>query len=198
MTLLHRINSLGPAVAAALLLAIASFRGFVPAKTAGIDDYFASVRVAAERIPYRVGDWVGRDGTPSEAAQRLLKPNKIMHRDYYHPETGARVGLLVVHCGDVRDMLGHWPPNCYPATGWVEQNRSQTSFRKRGLTQPAMEYVFVRGTDSQSRVQQRIFNFFVLPNNDRDIVANMDGHAHRSGGSPRTRQRSSRSFFPRA
>jgi hypothetical protein len=174
MTMLHRINSLGPAVAAAMLLAIASFKGFVPARSAGVEEYFTGVRETVERIPYRIGDWVGRDGVPSEAAQRLLKPNKIMYRDYFNPNTGARIGLLVVHCGDVRDMLGHWPPNCYPATGWVEQGRSDSRFTRDGLVFPAKEYVFVRGTDSHSRVQQRIFNFFVLPNSDRDIVANMD------------------------
>lgn len=174
MRLLQRLNSFGPFVAFGLLVAIALFKGFVPAKTAGVDEYFEAVRISVERIPYRIGSWVGRDGVPSEAAQRLLKPNKIMHRDYIDPATGARVGLLVVHCGDVRDMLGHWPPNCYPANGWVEQGREDATFMMGGLTMPAKDYSFVRGADSLTRTHQRIFNFFVLPESDRDIVANMD------------------------
>lgn len=174
MSLRHRIMRTGPAVSAALLVFIALYRGFVPATTQGVDEYFARVREAIERVPYRIGPWIGRDGTPSEAARRLLQPNKIMQRDYTDPATGAQVSLLIVHCGDTRDMEGHWPPNCYPRAGWdlVTPGR-QATFTLGGVTYPATVYSFERGTSAASRARLTIFNFFVLPA-ENAIVSGMD------------------------
>ncbi len=175
MSVWTRLNRLGPAVSAVILIAIAVFRGFTPVEAAGIDEYFDEVRETVERIPYRIGPWIGRDGTPSESAQRLLKPNKIMQRDYTDPSTGAQVSLLIVHCGDTRDMEGHWPPNCYPRAGWDLASRpEEESFTLEGVTYPAMKYSFEKGTSVASRSRLEIVNFFVMPGEVRSIVAGMD------------------------
>ncbi len=170
-----RLNRLGPAVSAIILIAIVVFRGFTPVEAVGIDEYFDEVRRSVERIPYRIGPWIGRDGTPSESAQRLLKPNKIMQRDYTDPSTGAQVSLLIVHCGDTRDMEGHWPPNCYPRAGWdLSARPEEESFTLEGVTYPAMKYSFEKGTSVASRSRLEIVNFFVMPGEARAIVAGMD------------------------
>jgi EpsI family protein len=170
-----KINRLGPAVSAVILVVVVLYRGFTPVEATGIDDYFTDVRETIERIPYRIGPWIGRDGTPSESAQRLLKPNKIMQRDYTDPATGAQVSLLVVHCGDTRDMEGHWPPNCYPRAGWDQTGRSEdASVQVDGVRYPAKRYAFEKGTSVASRARLEILNFFVLPGEASAIVANMD------------------------
>ena len=57
------------------------------------------------------------DEVPPEA-QELLRPNAIFSRRFQRPgEIGVHV--LVVHCSDARDMIGHYPPICYPSSGWV-------------------------------------------------------------------------------
>lgn len=175
MNALLRFNRLGPFVSAALLVAVMVVRGFAPVATTGVDDYFDRVRETIERVPYRIGPWIGRDGVPSESAQRLLKPNKIMQRDYVDPSTGAQVSLLIVHCGDTRDMEGHWPPNCYPRAGWnLSAPAENGSFSIDGVTYPAKRYSFERGTSPIDRARLNIFNFFVLPGETSAIVADMD------------------------
>lgn len=170
-----RFNRAGPALSAAILLGVATFRGFTPVEAEGVDAYFTEVRESIERIPYRIGPWIGRDGMPSESAQRLLKPNKIMQRDYTDPTTGAQVSLLIVHCGDTRDMEGHWPPNCYPRAGWDQAGAGRTeAFTLGGVSYPATRYTFERGTSITTRSRLEILNFFVLPGETSAIVAGMD------------------------
>jgi hypothetical protein len=174
MSVWAKINRLGPVVSAIILVVIVMYRGFTPAEATGVDEYFADVRESIERIPYRIGPWIGRDGTPSESAQRLLKPNKIMQRDYTDPATGAQVSLLIVHCGDTRDMEGHWPPNCYPRAGWDLTTRpTDASFALEGVSYPAKRYAFEKGTSVAARTRLEILNFFVLPGEDSAIVADM-------------------------
>ncbi|MGP1309837.1 MAG: exosortase-associated EpsI family protein [Phycisphaerales bacterium] len=175
MSVWRKINRLGPAVAAALLAGIAVYKGFTPVETEGVEEYFADVRETIERIPYRIGPWVGRDGIPSESAQRLLDPNKIMQRDYTDPTTDAQVSLLIVHCGDTRDMEGHWPPNCYPRAGWNLMGSGEpASFTLDGVVYPATEYSFERGTSPLDRRRLDILNFFILPGEASAIVAGMN------------------------
>jgi hypothetical protein len=175
MTAWNRFNRIGPLLTAIVLVAIGVFRGFTPVQTDGVDAYFEDVRLSIEAIPYRIGPWVGRDGTPSESAQRLLQPNKIMQRDYTNLSTGAQASLLVVHCGDTRDMEGHWPPNCYPRAGWdLTGAGSNDSFMLGGVAYPAKRYSFERGTSLAERSRLNIFNFFILPGGASAIVADMD------------------------
>ncbi len=170
-----RLNRAGPFVTVIVLVAIGVFRGFTPVQTDGVDEYFDDVRLTIEAIPYRIGPWIGRDGTPSESAQRLLQPNKIMQRDYTNPSTGAQASLLIVHCGDTRDMEGHWPPNCYPRAGWDQTGPGRDdTFSLGGVVYPAKRYSFERGTSVADRSRLNIFNFFVLPGGTSAIVSDMN------------------------
>ncbi|MDY7108295.1 MAG: exosortase-associated EpsI family protein, partial [Planctomycetota bacterium] len=76
------------------------------------------IAAAMEGVPFFVGDWVGEDEAVPREAQKLLRPNAILSRRYRRPG-GTWLHLLVVHCSDARDMLGHYPPICYPSAGWV-------------------------------------------------------------------------------
>ncbi len=109
---------IAPYVCAAVLCVFIVMGGISARRPSGTADYRARVKAAIEAIPYRIGPAVGTDSEPTEAAIRLLSPNKILERRYLDPSTGGAFSLLFVHCGDARDMNGHYPPVCYPAHGW--------------------------------------------------------------------------------
>jgi hypothetical protein len=81
-------------------------------------DYHASVRELAAQIPISFDGWVGIDAPVPAAAIQILHPNVILSRVYQKLETGERVSFLLVQVSDARDILGHYPPVCYPAQGW--------------------------------------------------------------------------------
>lgn len=144
-----------------------------PVQAPGADAYFARVRDAIERIPYVVGPYIGADSEPTAAAMKLLRPNKILQRRYKDPATRKTVDLLVVHCADVRDMQGHYPPVCYPAHGWVGRAADPSQMPIEGTLFPATYYRFTRTVD-QVEQRLRIVNFFILPDgrllaDDRDL-----------------------------
>lgn len=162
-----------PVLCAAVLLAEMRFGFMAVPVTPGVEEYQADVRVAMERMPYRVGDWIGADVAVPTSAVRLLKPNMLLQRRYTNTTTNEVVSVLIVHCGDVNDMLGHYPPVCYPASGWTEESREDTSAPLAGAEYPARLYVFrrlSRGTDQTMTVM----NFFVLPDAQEHIVSNME------------------------
>lgn len=86
-------------------------------------DYHLRVREAVDRVPYVIGDWIGRDVPVPAEATELLRPNTILSREYIHSVSGERVQVLLVHCLDARDLQGHYPPVCYPGIGWRTTER---------------------------------------------------------------------------
>jgi hypothetical protein len=165
-------NWLAPALSAALLLAAATF-DLVGVESA--DDsaaFHAEVRAAIEGVPYKIGPWVGRDVEAAAAATQLLQPIKMMQRRFSDPSTGRSFSLLIVYCGDTRDMLGHYPPVCYPAHGWLEEDEDQTSFELGQMRYPARTYRFRRSVAGVDQ-SMTIFNFFALPMGEARLVADM-------------------------
>ncbi|MEM9063994.1 MAG: exosortase-associated EpsI family protein [Planctomycetota bacterium] len=163
----HLIRMASPAVAAALLIAlIASTGGIAGARTPGSAVYFERVKDAIEAVPYIIdGRWVGQDEDPQEAATTLLKPNKLMQRRYRDQETGQVVTLLIVHCKDVRDMVGHYPLNCYPNAGWELTGQERESNAVGALSVSSTAYGFRREHEGL-RHEMRVQNFFILPAGD--------------------------------
>jgi len=165
------VSRLWPALCGVLLAGILWTGGIDASAPPGAEAYHERVRRAVERIPYRVGSWVGSDVEAQPAAVKLLKPNAMLQRRYVDTETGRSVSLLVVHCGDSRDMLGHYPPVCYPAHGWLEDGLRETTVEIEGMRYPARWYRFRRSA-SGAEQQFGVFGFFVLP--DGRIVADME------------------------
>src|SRR5690606_34429817 len=114
---------LAPPLAIGILLASLAIGGVDVAPVPGRDAYFERVATAVESTPYAIGDWRGEDEEVIQAARKLLRPNGMVQRRYVQPGGGG-FGLLVVHCKDVRDMEGHYPPICYPSQGWTADGRS--------------------------------------------------------------------------
>lgn len=173
-SLITNLNRIAPALAAVLLLSLLVTRPFEVRDVPGTDEYFADIRTRVESIPYKIDSWLGRDVDVSVAAVRLLKPNIIVQRQYTDQKTGHSVQLLVVHCGDTRDMRGHYPPVCYPAHGWRRLASETRQVRVRGLLLPATLYHFASVMNGVER-RMSVVNLFVVPREDAQFFADMDG-----------------------
>lgn len=86
-------------------------------------DYHARCRAAVASIPMQVGHWIGSEVQLPLPAMKLLDPNALRNIRFidFSPEglegPDRRVSLMIVQCGLAKDMLGHFPPRCYPARG---------------------------------------------------------------------------------
>ncbi len=154
------------ALTGALLLGAMALRSGTTFSEAQVTAYHAEVRSALDSIPFRVGNWIGVDTPVPPAAQRLLRPNAILSRTYRDPE-GRQATVMLVHCRDTRDMIGHYPPICYPAHGW----RTEREPAPAELVDNATWYRFTRQSQGQ-QVDLLILNYLEAPGVGR--VADMD------------------------
>jgi len=166
-------NWWAPALCAAVLVASWAFGLTGVQSSADAGPFHETVRESVESIPYKIGPWVGSDVEAAAAATQLLKPVKLMQRRYTDPATGRGFSLLLVYCGDSRDMLGHYPPNCYPAHGWRMESSDEDSFTLAGGRFPATRYEFER-TAAGLDQHMGVFNFFMLPAGDARLVADYE------------------------
>lgn len=155
-------SRLAPAASAAVLAAMWTLRSIGAGPAPDTVAYFAEVAASIDALPYKVGDWIGTDVEVQPAAVRLLNPNKLLQRQYRHAQTGAVTQVLVVHCGDTRDMVGHFPPVCYPAHGWVQLDAQPVQVRITQTDTPATAYRFKRSL-GEIETEMVVTNFFVLP-----------------------------------
>ncbi len=168
------LSTLAPVATAALLIGLMASGGVEAISTDQTEAYHAEVRQLVDDIPYRIGPWIGTDVEAPPPAVKLLKPNALLQRRFVDPATGRTFSLLVVHCGDVGDMEGHWPPICYPAHGWVKNSEKETALQVGDALVPASEYHFRRVVDGFEQ-QMNVIGFFVVPNGSAEIVSNYEG-----------------------
>lgn len=122
----------------------------------GTEEFHAAVREVVSRLPSSVGGWVSYDVPPTPGAVQLLKPNVLHQRRWVNASSNEVVTVLVVHCGDTRDMLGHYPPVCYVGQGmslaskgsWVPMGVS-TGLTGEFDAVPEYEFVAVRGAKTE-------------------------------------------------
>jgi hypothetical protein len=127
----------------------------------------AEIAKAIDDVPFIIGRWYGEvpeQGRIPREAQKLLKPNAMLNRVY--STSGATVHVVLVHCGDARDMIGHYPPICYPSAGWMpmpdEPNHDHV-LNVSGVAFPVREYGFKGYLHGGREDTIRIFNAFILP-----------------------------------
>jgi hypothetical protein len=147
--------------------------------------YLRTVSDTIAAIPYRVGSWIGADVEPQRPAIEMLRPNRLLQRRYVSTDGAQVMSLLVVHCGDARDMQGHYPPICYPAQGWVISSRTPIAARVGAVTVPAMVYTVTTLRREQER-RMTIINFFVVPSEGEPFTPDMDGVNRASAASARS------------
>lgn len=124
-----QVNSIAPIVTLALLLVTPWYLGAQHPDEIGVASRHAEVRQAIENVPEKLGNWVSReDVVIPTGALDILNPNAHLSRRFQRIGAGRSVfaTLMLIHCSDARDMIGHYPPVCYPRGGWTElQGRMQ-------------------------------------------------------------------------
>jgi hypothetical protein len=131
-------------------------------RTASTADAGLSIRAARETVPYCVGDWVGRDVEPAPAVVAMLRPSVLLQRGYRNLRTGESATVLFVRCGDARDLMGHYPPVCYPAHGRGLVTARGRDFRVGSMAISGMRYRFA-ATGAASPGEIVVDNFMALP-----------------------------------
>jgi hypothetical protein len=134
--------------------------------------YHTRVRQAKDQVPYNIGSWIGTDTPLPPSAVDLLRPNTFLSRQYQDVRTGRVASVLVVHCEDARDLIGHYPPVCYAAHGWSKRAAVPIDRTVDGEVFPVTDYTFT-STRLDRASELRIDNFMVLP--DGQLCRDMDG-----------------------
>jgi hypothetical protein len=143
-----------------LLLAGAAWQQESRRAPADAKEYHKRIRDEAAAIPLNVNGWIGSDAPVPYEAMDMLRPNVIIGRSYR--KGGREVWFQMVHCVDVRNLENHYPPHCYPATGYTMLSQAAREWEIDGLRIPATEYQFARmAIDPSTAVV--VENFMVLP-----------------------------------
>ncbi len=131
--------------------------------------FHARVRRAVDNYPTRIGAWSGTESRVPQAATDLLQPNAIFATQFQNLDDERVVSVVLIQCADSRDMQGHYPPVCYPNSGWTPVSQTNREIDLWGRRIAYAEYVFEmsRGVSNQRVL---IANFFVLPG-DRFVVS---------------------------
>ena len=167
-TILKYISGASPWISLALLAALS----FALPNRVVFDEASAhrqaEIAAAMRAAPFFIGQWIGEEGDESDVpreAQQLLRPNAILNRAYQWPGK-MRLHLLIVHCSDARDMIGHYPPSCYPSSGWMRRSATverDIELRLADQPTPMRSYIFQRQREDGTEEVIRVFNAFVLP-----------------------------------
>jgi hypothetical protein len=160
-------------VTGAVLCAMLVWSTLTNARPAASPEYLAEVRERVRALPYAIGPMVGTDIEVVAAAAEMLNPNVILQRVYRDPLSGNLVSLVIVHCQDVRDLAGHYPPVCYPNAGWSERrDRELREIELDDARVSATRYHFARKNE-MSEDSITVTSFFVLPASDLSFAPDM-------------------------
>ena len=165
----RRLAQAAPVVGLSLMLILPVLLSYRAGDTKAILARNAQVVTVCERAPYKIGEWVGEDIEIPPAAVDILRPNAILSRRYRRLESNASAELLVVHCSDARDMQGHYPPICYPASGWLlsgSDAESECILTVGGQKVAMRVYEFHRMEGWGSERSLRVFNYFLMPDGE--------------------------------
>jgi hypothetical protein len=150
-----------------ILGGVATDRALLHAAARDADEYHARVAEALYQVPRSMGngEWVSSDAKPlTKGAMAMLRPNITMSQRFINTNTRSEASLLLVQCRDARDLDGHYPPVCYPASGWTMSGQ-----RKQDWTLGDGDVVHGTMYDFEcmkvtGRVAMKIYNVMVLPN----------------------------------
>ncbi|MEM9165705.1 MAG: exosortase-associated EpsI family protein [Planctomycetota bacterium] len=170
------IRTAAPLLSAVVLAVLIAANRLNPKPPAGIELYVQEVVATIDAVPYRIAGWTGSDldGPPAEV-QELLQPSTILHRRYRQVGGENPLRLVIVHCEDVRDMQGHHPPNCYPATGWSQVGAEPIDVSAFGGVQRMEVHRFSRYDDAGVPRDVTIASAFLVPGASGRLVPDMRG-----------------------
>ncbi len=78
-------------------------------------------RGTLERIPIRIGDWVGRDDPLDERVRAATDSDDLVNRNYALQGGIHQVGFYVSYGVRARDLAPHRPEVCYTGNGWTSK-----------------------------------------------------------------------------
>ena len=161
-----------PVILAVLLLGGAAADRWSLPRPSAAAPYHQRMRAVATTLPSRAGDWIATElPAPAEAVEQL-RPNLLLCRSYRNLKSGRQVQFLLVQCGDVRDLVAHYPPICYPGRG-VHLVTAETRTATAGAMQlPMTRYEFQSNTFKDSK-NVNVDNFMILP--DGRVKPDMQG-----------------------
>ena len=167
-----QLNAFLPAAATVVLLGGLALQKSTYPKQGDADEYHKVVKSAVESIPYEFEGWVGTDDNVPRTAIALLRPNVILSRKYVNERTQQQVSFLIVQCRDARDMIGHYPPVCYPANGWTERHANNIELELGDVRLDGTSYEFYKAYPTLSKTMY-VANVIFLPdgNMPRDMNA---------------------------
>jgi len=160
-----------PALASALLVAMGVANAGFPT-AADAEPYHTRILAMSHDTPAAFGDWVSRPIDVPPSAVELLRPNAMLSRQFRDPVQRRQASILIVQCKDARDLSGHWPPNCYKASGYTQTHVEPRTWPALGSktqsasdmqqTIPGVEYTFDMETAAgPSRLV--VANFLIVP-----------------------------------
>jgi hypothetical protein len=146
-------------------------------KTNDFEPFHAKVVAEADKLPMSFDNWVGAFAEVPKPALRLLNPNVIRCVEFTEIDPARlanprRALFVMVQCKRSGDMVGHYPPRCYAATGYELVDSQERDWRVGDTTLPGTEYSFVRNAQGgASRVI--VYNFMIVPR--RGIFRDISG-----------------------
>jgi hypothetical protein len=150
-------------------------------RPADVGTYHQRVKATVEAVPYVIGDWIGRDVPVPTQATDMLKPNALLSRQYLNTKTAERVSVLLIHTLDARDLIGHYPPECYPANGWTITGRGAVMLPVGDDDDATPEQIEVAEyqfamDDFANRNRLQVLNLMILPTGKYSIgMAGLSG-----------------------
>jgi hypothetical protein len=158
---------LGPVVCTAVLVAM-SFENRRYISQADLEPFHARAARAIDSVPLAIPPWMGSEIPMRKEERDLLKPNAYRCIEYVDTRAEAitdpsrNVKLMVVECRRANHMVGHYPPNCYPAQGYMEAGERPRDWTIAGQAIEGMEYQYERREQGRI-IRTCVYNFMVLP-----------------------------------
>lgn len=171
-----RVRDAGPALTLGLMLLLPLVLRINVSWTPEVIASHQRIADAINGVPWTIGSWSGQDVEVPAAAQAILRPNALMSRRYRRIGTEREeMTVVVVHCNDVRDMYGHYPPVCYPNVGWTRDvaNERYHEIELAGEEVKIKMYRFTKRLGTGAEEAIRVYSFFVLPGGT--IATELDG-----------------------
>jgi hypothetical protein len=147
-----------------VLVLLAGYKALVHRQPVSATAYHQRVHEVADNLPLWTpdGQWMSQDVPLMAGAVTLLHPNVIISRQYTNISDGRQVGLLVVQCSDARDILGHYPPVCYVAHGWVALGGESKDWKVGDTVIHGMAYEYSRLEREHEQIRHVVVYDFML------------------------------------
>ncbi len=191
MTRIRKIlrNFFWPTATLSLLGAMAWSQSTLPHREE-FDEFHTGAKAAVLAIPLEFGNYVGKEVALPEPDLQLLRPNVVRNISFHDMAPPGRGGgrggswggiradnppvtLTIVQCRRIEDMIGHYPPICYPAFGDEEIGREERMWNVKGQSVRGTEYRFSGMTQDRQPYTRIVYNFMVVPG--KGFVRDMDG-----------------------